>query len=788
MDQPAPVGVSLASSITFSPSLSSEKCKITRIETHARTEVVDPGVYVLDEFLSPAQCLEVIKYAQKTGLEGSGKGYPSSYRRLHRCDFLGDGKFASMMFSRLTRIGSNRTHPKECAFRLKQRLRGAVGINRFWRISRYTETQFFSPHQDGSYTPASDPKLHSELSIVIYLNQDFQGGLTRFFKDITIAGSPGAVIRPKIGSMLIFDHLLWHEGAPVIKGTKWIIRSDIMFDTARPPPSLHPKLSLKTSESKTSESKTSESKTSESKTSESKMSESKTSDSKTSDSKTSDSKASAQGSKNLGTQVTTSESKNTGSHANKEGGMTETVAYGHRNIVWCMSPMYRGGEGGDVAFLSSSRDGYVKIWQSPRKPPVTLGEGKGSIFCVAFAHPDPTPPSGTARGPTHRTRAVLVGGQRNGTLLIWENFPNETKPLKIKKAHSGAILCLRGLRDHHHAGHVLSAGADGFVQMWRVKSEVVTKGGVTSGSMMERVWRTDKRHGDWIWDICILDSKASERLNSEPLDSGLDTETKLGFRYLTASESGEVGYWEGKRNLGMFRFGSGPERNSPILALKRLYVSPLDSEAIVVCGNRNGTIFVLSIKASSKPQVSLVQAFPSSHTRAILALEALPHTFKPNFKPTNTSIINSVEIESEGKTVTETEGKTVTETEGKGVTESEGKRETESEGRRETENEGRRETENEDKRVTENEDKRVTESDGFTIGIRIVTGGEDAQVKLWVLHLRTSKDPKKRGINGASLRLERVFRHHTNFVTGLLFRQSGLVSCSYDGSVQLLDL
>ena len=44
--------------------------------------------------------------------------------------------------------------------------------------------------------------------------------------------SPGDVacsVLPKTGSALIFNHDTLHEGQPVAKGTKYIIRSEIMF-------------------------------------------------------------------------------------------------------------------------------------------------------------------------------------------------------------------------------------------------------------------------------------------------------------------------------------------------------------------------------------------------------------------------------------------------------------------------------------------------------------------------------------------------------------------------------
>ena len=55
---------------------------------------------------------------------------------------------------------------------------------------------------------------------MIYLNDDFEGGATAF-DDITI--------HPKKGTALCFIHEQKHEGCPIISGTKYVIRTDVMY-------------------------------------------------------------------------------------------------------------------------------------------------------------------------------------------------------------------------------------------------------------------------------------------------------------------------------------------------------------------------------------------------------------------------------------------------------------------------------------------------------------------------------------------------------------------------------
>ena len=56
---------------------------------------------------------------------------------------------------------------------------------------------------------------------MVYLNGDFEGGAT----DFDMLGS--AV--PAQGLVLVFDHGLRHQGAPVGSGRKYVLRTDVMY-------------------------------------------------------------------------------------------------------------------------------------------------------------------------------------------------------------------------------------------------------------------------------------------------------------------------------------------------------------------------------------------------------------------------------------------------------------------------------------------------------------------------------------------------------------------------------
>lgn len=94
----------------------------------------------------------------------------------------------------------------------------AIGLNEMLRIYKYSEGQRFKKHYDGSYE-RNDFEF-SLYTFMIYLNDDFEGGNT-WFKDFEI--------KPKTGTALVFLHDILHEGMEIIKGKKYVLRTDIMY-------------------------------------------------------------------------------------------------------------------------------------------------------------------------------------------------------------------------------------------------------------------------------------------------------------------------------------------------------------------------------------------------------------------------------------------------------------------------------------------------------------------------------------------------------------------------------
>ncbi|MDI1450233.1 2OG-Fe(II) oxygenase [Polyangium sp. 6x1] len=91
------------------------------------------------------------------------------------------------------------------------------------RIYRYEVGQHFGLHQDQSY--AGDGGTRSLLTLMVYLNEGFAGGETEFPEQ-------ERTIVPKTGDALLFQHMLLHAGKPVTNGTKYVLRSDVLYRPA----------------------------------------------------------------------------------------------------------------------------------------------------------------------------------------------------------------------------------------------------------------------------------------------------------------------------------------------------------------------------------------------------------------------------------------------------------------------------------------------------------------------------------------------------------------------------
>ena len=164
------------------------------------------------DFLSSNICKGMIARAETKGFEpalindGMGQSERPDVRNNQRIIF-DDLKLATNLWAKLERhvtIPFDGWKP--------------AGLNERFRFYKYDRFQTFKWHRDLPYKRNDDEQSH--LTFMIYLNSDYEGGFTDFesFK-----------IWPETGMALIFNHKLRHEGAYITSGTKYVLRSDVMY-------------------------------------------------------------------------------------------------------------------------------------------------------------------------------------------------------------------------------------------------------------------------------------------------------------------------------------------------------------------------------------------------------------------------------------------------------------------------------------------------------------------------------------------------------------------------------
>ena len=184
-----------------------------------------PFCRVVDGFLSPAECDALIAAAEARGFASAASDYPPSYRTNDR-QVLDDEALARRLLQRL-RIHVQQTLP---ATGPQGSIRTLDSINARFRLCRYRPGQSFGLHQDGVHHRGDG--LRSALTFMVYLTDgaSFEGGDTVFHD-----GGPGTParaigrVRPRAGTLIVFDHALWHSGEIVLGGTKHVLRSDILY-------------------------------------------------------------------------------------------------------------------------------------------------------------------------------------------------------------------------------------------------------------------------------------------------------------------------------------------------------------------------------------------------------------------------------------------------------------------------------------------------------------------------------------------------------------------------------
>ncbi len=171
-------------------------------------------IFLIENFLSEKECVSLIEKSEQIGYEEAKvqtglntasmiKGIRNNERILYK-----DGDLATELYNRVIQFLPHKIGKLEIC-----------GLNELFRFYKYNPSQRFKMHRDGSYK--KNDCEESFFTFLIYLNDDFEGGETEFENLFTI--------KPKTGSLLLFHHPYRHEGKVLISGTKYCLRSDVIY-------------------------------------------------------------------------------------------------------------------------------------------------------------------------------------------------------------------------------------------------------------------------------------------------------------------------------------------------------------------------------------------------------------------------------------------------------------------------------------------------------------------------------------------------------------------------------
>lgn len=184
---------------------------------------------LIADFLDAAECAALVAASERRGYTDAATDYPPSYRNNDR-HVVDSAALATRLAERLRPHAPATLDADGTAWHY-------AGINERIRFCRYRPGQRFNVHRDGVHHRG--PGYRSHLTLLVYLADGaaFAGGDTVFYTHGPEGADGGAPrelgrVRPRAGSLLLFDHAIWHAGLEVTAGTKHVLRSDVMYRAA----------------------------------------------------------------------------------------------------------------------------------------------------------------------------------------------------------------------------------------------------------------------------------------------------------------------------------------------------------------------------------------------------------------------------------------------------------------------------------------------------------------------------------------------------------------------------
>jgi len=218
--------------------------KPTGMSKKMLTEV--PGAFQLFNVLTRDECQRLISVSETMGfLADAAVSLPRSVRHNDSLTWVVDNVTERLIWDRIKPLMTDDSGIFEG--------KAALGLNNRFRFYRYHQGDYFKPHSDGSWPGSQvlDGQLvrdafgdrYSQLTCLIFLTEDFEGGATQFLVNADDPTKPARRgdnmrqidVRTPAGSVLFFPHGMHplhciHSSEPILSGVKYIIRSDVLFE------------------------------------------------------------------------------------------------------------------------------------------------------------------------------------------------------------------------------------------------------------------------------------------------------------------------------------------------------------------------------------------------------------------------------------------------------------------------------------------------------------------------------------------------------------------------------
>ncbi|MFT5681986.1 MAG: prolyl 4-hydroxylase [Myxococcota bacterium] len=194
-----------------------------------RRDLDGDAVLEIQRLLRPRECTALIAAAEGLGFAPAGLAMGNGVYRVNdkarnnQRVIVDDRQTAALLWGRMGSLLPRMDR------------RDPTGVNWRFRIYRYQAGQYFRPHVDVRMDlPGGGVTL---MSMMIYLNDDFQGGETGFLEKKPRTSGRSRKrnnrtrfqVAPVTGSAVVFDHLVLHEGVEVSEGVKYAVRTDVIF-------------------------------------------------------------------------------------------------------------------------------------------------------------------------------------------------------------------------------------------------------------------------------------------------------------------------------------------------------------------------------------------------------------------------------------------------------------------------------------------------------------------------------------------------------------------------------